>query len=220
PLVEWPGSVIRSGIPNYTKAVVFYFFTIALVTDESKLKKFMGVFLTCQTIRVIEPVVLHLTTGYWGSHATMAHWESMDRLSGAPSDVVNPNGLAFVILMVFPFLHYLTRVNGKLKLAYVVVTPVLIYALLLTASRTGFVCLLVILASIWWKSKNKGIILIVSVVAAVMIGGVMSANLKDRYLSLVSKDTKNAETAEGRIEGLKADLDVAMRHPFTGHGLG
>lgn len=220
PFVEWPGSVLRSGLPNYLKAVVFYFFTIALVTDESRLKKFMGVFLTCQTLRVIEPVVLHLATGYWGSHASMSHWESMDRLSGAPSDVVNPNGLAFVILMVFPFLHYLTRVNWKIKLAYVLVTPVLIYALLLTASRTGFVCLLVILASIWWKSKNKGLILAVSVVAGVLIGGVMSANLKDRYMSLVSKDTKNAATAEGRVEGLKRNLDVAMRHPLTGHGLG
>jgi putative inorganic carbon (hco3(-)) transporter len=220
PLVEWPGSVIRAGIPDYIKAVVFYFFTIALITSEKRLRVFMGVFLTCQAIRVIEPVVLHITTGYWGSHASMANWEAMDRLSGAPSDVVNPNGLAFVILMVFPFIHYLTSVNWKNKVIYVVLAPVLIYALMLTASRTGFVCLLVVLAGIWWKSKAKIVMTILMAVGMVVGAGFLSSNLKDRYLSLVSSDTKNSKTTSGRITQLKENLEVAMRHPLTGHGLG
>jgi putative inorganic carbon (hco3(-)) transporter len=220
PLVEWPGSVIKSGIPNYIKAVVFYFFTIALLTNERRLRVFMFVFLACQSIRVIEPVVLHVTTGYWGSHASMANWEAMDRLSGAPSDIVNPNGLAFVILMVFPFLHYLTAVNWKIKVTYLLLTPVLIYALLLTASRTGFVCLIVVLAGIWVKSRRKLILTMLVVVGAVVAAGFMSSDLKDRYLSLVSKDTKNSATTSGRIDQLKENLEVAMRHPLTGHGLG
>ena len=220
PLVEWPGSVVRAGIPNYVKAVVFYFFTIALVTDESKLKKFMFVFLSCQAIRVIEPVAMHLTSGYWGSHASMANWEAMDRLSGAPSDVINPNGLAFVILMVFPFIHYLTSVNWKNKVIYVALSPVLIYALLLTASRTGFVCLFVILVGIWWKSKRKLMITVAFVIGTVVALGSLSSDLKDRYLSLVNTHTKNARTAQGRMTQIKENIDVGMRHPLTGHGLG
>jgi len=220
PFVEWPGSVVKSGIPSYIKAVVFYFFTIALVTDEKKLRKFMFVFLLCQTLRVIEPVFLHITTGYWGSRASMGNWEAMDRLSGAPSDVVNPNGLAFIILMVFPFVHYLTAVNWKNKVIYLALTPMLIYALLLTASRTGFVCLLVILAAIWWKSQKRMLLSALLVVGFVVSAGFVTTDLKDRYMSLVSKDTKNAKTAEGRWTGLKENLSVAMRKPLFGHGLG
>src|SRR5688500_18629484 len=31
PFVYWPGSVIKSGLPNFFKAVVFFYFTIAFV---------------------------------------------------------------------------------------------------------------------------------------------------------------------------------------------
>lgn len=220
PLVEWPGSVIKDGLPDYIKAVVFYFFTISLITTEARLKTFMKVFLTCQAFRVIEPVVLHVTTGYWGSVASMGNWEAMDRLSGAPSDVINPNGLAFVILMVYPFLHYLTSVSWKNKVVYVIVAPVLVYALMLTASRTGFVCMVVVLAGFWWKSRYKIVLTILMAVGMVATFSFLSADLKDRYLSLVSDDTKNSGTAEGRLTQFMENIEVGMRKPIVGHGLG
>ena len=43
PFVEWPGSVIRYGLEDFAKAIVFYFFTVALVTSEKKLKVFLWV---------------------------------------------------------------------------------------------------------------------------------------------------------------------------------
>jgi O-antigen ligase len=144
----------------------------------------------------------------------------MDRLSGAPSDVVNPNGLAFVILMVFPFLHYLASVNWKNKVAYALVAPILVYALMLTASRTGFVCMLVVLVGFFMKSKHKLVLTILCVVGSVATFALLSDNLKDRYTSLVSSDTKNAGTAEGRINQFKENIEVGMRKPFVGHGLG
>ena len=103
PFVEWPGSVLHHGLIQFIKAVVFYFFTIKFVTTEKKLKIFMAVFLCIQTFRVLEPLYLHVTTGYWGSAAYMGGAEFMQRLSGAPYDIVNPNGLAFVIVSVIPF---------------------------------------------------------------------------------------------------------------------
>jgi len=97
PLVRWPGSVLRAGIPNFIKVVIFFYFTVSLITTEERLKKFISLFIVCQTFRVIEPLYLHITNGYWGSATSMGSGEIMERLSGAPHDVVNPNGLAFVI---------------------------------------------------------------------------------------------------------------------------
>ena len=109
PFVEWPGSVINTGISNFIKGIVFYYFTIAFVRTEKDLKKLVLVFVACQLWRILEPLYLHVTEGYWGSGASMANWEHLDRLSGAPSDVVNPNGLAFIICTVLPFLYLAMR---------------------------------------------------------------------------------------------------------------
>ncbi|MCI0559033.1 MAG: hypothetical protein MN733_11095, partial [Nitrososphaera sp.] len=100
PFVEWPGSVINTGIPNFIKAIVFYYFTVAFVVSENHLKTFVLVFMACQSFRILEPLYLHITEGYWGAFASMANGEYLDRLSGAPSDVVNSNGLAFIICTV------------------------------------------------------------------------------------------------------------------------
>lgn len=43
---------------------------------------------------------------------------------------------------------------------------------------------------------------------------------RDRYLSIYRSDVKGANTAEGRIEGLKEDFKVGMNRPVFGHGLG
>src|SRR6185436_2829461 len=67
PLVEWPGSVIKNGLPPFIKAAVFYYFTATLIGNTRRLKILLVVFVACEAFRVLEPVYLHLTEGYWGS---------------------------------------------------------------------------------------------------------------------------------------------------------
>ena len=220
PLVQWPGSVLNAGLPNFIKAVVFYFLTAKLVNTPSRQRVFLVAFVAAMTFRVIEPVFLHVTTGYWGSFATMSDFEYLDRLSGAPSDVINPNGLAFVILTVLPFLHFLSPLTILGRLAYVAILPILLWALLLTGSRSGMIGLVVVLVSIWYKSQRKIVLTSVLAVGCLVALPLLPPDLSDRYRSIFDSHTKNAGTAEGRLTGLKADLAVAMRRPFFGHGLG
>ena len=63
PFVEWPGSVLKSGIPEFIKAAVFCLFTTTLVRSERDLARFMAVFVGCQVFRVAEPLYLHVTDG-------------------------------------------------------------------------------------------------------------------------------------------------------------
>jgi O-antigen ligase len=220
PFVQWPGSVVRNGIENYVKAIVFYYFTIYLVDDERKLKRFILVFLGCQTFRILEPVYLHVTSGYWGSIASMGGWEFMNRLSGAPSDTVNPNGLAFIILTVIPFFLCLYNTSFINKILAVIILPISIYALILTASRSGMLALLILLFVFFLKSKNKIMIGLLIIIGIMISYSYMGANSRDRYISIFSSDTKNAATAEGRITGIKNNFIVALRRPLFGHGLG
>jgi len=220
PLVEWPGSVLKIGFPNFFKAFVFYYFTAKLVTSEKKLRTILVVFLCCQTFRVLEPLYLHVTIGYWGSSAHFNSWEAMDRLSGAPSDTVNPNGLAAIALTVIPLLHYLTAGRFMGRFLYVSILPMLLWALILTASRSGMVGLAGILGLVWLKSRHKIALIAVVSIAVILVIPRLSADMADRYLSLVKKDTKNARTADERWEGMQINLKVAMRRPLFGYGLG
>jgi putative inorganic carbon (hco3(-)) transporter len=220
PFVEWPGSVLRQGFPNFLKALVFYVFTTQLVSDRQRLKRLIVVFVGCQSFRIAEPMYLHLTLGYWGSSATMAGWETMNRLSGAPFDIINPNGLAFVILTALPFWHYLTSGSVLGRLAYLAFLPVALYALLLTGSRTGALALGAVVLVVWMTSQRKVAFAVGIVVLALLATPYLSADLADRYLSIVVADTRNAQTASDRIEGVSADFRVALRRPLFGHGLG
>jgi putative inorganic carbon (HCO3(-)) transporter len=219
PFVEWPGSVVKTGFPNFFKAFVFFYFTAKLVTTEKRLHTVLMVFLACQTFRVLEPLYMHVTDGYWGSKAFVGY-EFMNRLSGAPSDTVNPNGLASIVLTVVPLLHYLTAGTVRTRLLYISVLPMLLYALVLTASRSGMIGMAGIVGLIWLKSRHK-IVLLASVVTLVILAiPYLGADLTDRYASIYSKDTKNASTAEDRFAGMEMNLHVALRRPLFGYGLG
>lgn len=220
PFVEWPGSVIRTGIPDFIKGVVFYYFTIAFVRTERDLKKFVFVFVACQLWRILEPLYLHITEDYWGSFASMADWESMDRLSGAPSDTVNPNGLAFIICTVLPFLYLIAGLSWKGRLAFALFTPACIYTLTLTGSRSGILGLVIVFLGILKKSERRVIWALSGVLLVVVGFPLLSPSIQDRYLSIIGKGNKNAATAEGRVTGVQENFVVALHRPLFGHGLG
>jgi putative inorganic carbon (hco3(-)) transporter len=57
-------------------------------------------------------------------------------------------------------------------------------------------------------------------IAAVILGGTMSVEMKDRYVSLVNVETQHGATRTGRIEGIKNEFRVGLNRPIFGHGLG
>lgn len=144
----------------------------------------------------------------------------MDRLSGAPNDIVNPNGLAFIIVSTLPFLYYFSFISWRHRIVSLTVLPVLLYALALTGSRSGFIGLLVIMIGIIVKSRRKMVLLIGFVTVLAFIYGNLNEDQKDRYFSILDNKTKNAVTAVGRKEGVLRDFKVALRKPIVGHGLG
>ncbi len=219
PFVEWPGSVINN-IENWLKSLAYYYFTVTIINTENRLKIFMYTFILVQTIRVIEPLYLHVTEGYWGSYASMQNWEYMYRLAGAPHDIINPNGLAFVILTVIPFVYYLSGLSVVNRIYFIMITPALIYALMLTGSRSGMIGIIAIAIMIVCYSKKKLMLLGVMVTLAVILVINMPEAMKDRYISIIDPSTSHSGTAEGRVSGIIDDIELSLRRPVFGHGLG
>jgi putative inorganic carbon (hco3(-)) transporter len=220
PFVQWPGSVVRFGVQEMSKALVFYFFTVAFVRTESDFRKFLAVFVVCQLLRVLEPLYLHFTEDYWGAVASMDNWEYLNRLSGAPSDIVNPNGLAFIVCTTVPFLFFLAGRTVLGRLAAGCAIGLCVYALLLTGSRSGLVGLAVVFIGIVLKSRRPLVVAAFGVLVTVVSIPYMDPDMQDRYLSLIGMGPKNEVTAEGRLEGVENNFQVAFQRPLFGFGLG
>ncbi len=220
PFVEWPGSVLKNLEP-YAKSLCFFFFVLATVDTTRKLRVLLAVFCATQVFRVLEPLYMHVTSGYWGSRTSLENWEYMSRLAGSPFDTINGNGLAFVIVTTIPLLQFIVRPNTALRFAlWSAVAVAMCYALVLSASRSGFLALVFLCLFVIWRSRHRVAWLLVAVVGAVLAVASMSDLHRDRYLSIVSHQTKSSETAEGRINGVIADFEVSLRRPLFGHGLG
>lgn len=185
------------------------------------MKVILAVFVTCNLLRVIEPLILNVATGYLGSETYLGGGDFAGRLAGAPSDIINPNGLAFVIATLIPFLHYVfAPTNKKTFTLYLFLIPVLLYTMGLTLSRSGILALGIIAFGIWWKSAHKILLLFIGIVGITVIFFNLTDVQKDRYLSIVSSDARQSASAQGRIEGWSEDFKVAMNRPIIGHGLG
>jgi len=220
PFVTWPGTALGQGLPNLVKASIFFFFTYKLILNEYRLKIMVYLFIFINSLRVIEPLVLHLTIGYWGSHTTYGY-EQTDRLSGAPSDVIGPNGLAFVIATLLPFYHYLFgSASKKLKLIYLLSLPIFMFTMALTLSRTGILAVAIIYGVIFLKSQKKFLMIILVVLGIGAFFSSLNEVQQDRYTSIFSADTKSSKSAQGRTDGWFVYYDVAMVKPLFGHGLG
>jgi O-antigen ligase len=87
-------------------------------------------------------------------------------------------------------------------------------------SRGAFLALLVVLWMIFKESRHKFFLIVVLCVGLAGIWTNLSDNHKDRYLSLVSSDAVQSNTAQGRIQGMFNEFGVALNRPLIGHGLG
>lgn len=222
PLVEWPGSVLRENVSNFIKVIAFFYFTILIIDTDTRLKQFVFVFMACEIFRIIEPLYLHFATGYWGDHTYLGAGEYANRLSGAPSDIINPNGLAFVIATVFPFVHYLWGSSTwKSKICYLFLVPMFLSALILTLSRSGLIALMVVIWDIFIKSSYKLLIVLLAVTISIVIWENLTDIEKDRYLSLTgSTEYRGSATFYSRIHGFSKGYTTILEKPIVGHGLG
>lgn len=221
PFVTYPGSVLRANLQIFIKAIVFLYFCALILDTEKRLKISLFVFIFCQVFRVLEPLFLNITTGYWGSSTHMGGGEFASRLSGAPADVINPNELGFVIVTAIPFLHYFLLPRGWIsKLLYFGLLALLLYALILTMSRGAFLALIVVGWFVFKESKRKILLICFGVVGVMAALSVMNDTQRERYLSLFSSDTKQSASAEGRINGIIKEVELGLRRPIFGFGLG
>jgi O-antigen ligase/polysaccharide polymerase Wzy-like membrane protein len=204
------GAVVRT--MDFSKIYIAWVLVFLLVTTFDRLRRIMFIQVIC--------VVVVCAAALLKGHST-------PRLSGVLGGIyANPNDLAFAIVLSMPFVvaFMITARNSAIKVLWVCGMLLMIVALFMTASRGGFIDLVVCgsVTLYYFGIKGKRYYLIV---ATALIGVAVMASaggkLYDRFAAL-SGDSTTDQGAYGSYEDRKylmlRALEAIEHYPVFGIG--
>jgi O-antigen ligase len=210
----WRGGAIFQTV-EFSKVYVAWVLTFLLITTVPRLKRI--IFIQAASVGVICAVAI-------------VKGHDIPRLDGVLGGIYgNPNDLAFAIVLSLPFsLALLVRAKGMLrKGTWLLSMLIMVTALFLTASRAGFITLVISGAVCLWhfgvKGKRPQLI-----VGTVMIVGLVlllaGGRLKDRFFA-ISGDVRTQvdQSAYGSYEERRFLMGKALEgiehYPILGVGV-
>lgn len=210
----WKGGAFFRTL-DFSKVAVAWVLTFLLVTTFERLRRV--IFIQAGSVAIIGVVSILKSRG-------------SDRLEGILGGIYsNPNDLAFAMVLSLPFcLAFMLQTNkGIRKFFWLVCMLMMCGALFLTASRGGFITLVVAGTVCLWHFgvKGKRFYLIVAtgfvgLILAVTAGG----KLKDRFLAISGDDigSRTEQSAYGSFEERRELMVIALhgmaRYPIFGVG--
>jgi hypothetical protein len=207
----WRGGAINHTI-DFAKVYVAWVLTFLLITTFDRLRRI--IFIQSASVAII--CVISIIKGH-----------NQPRLEGVIGGIYsNANDLAFAIVLTLPFiLAFLTTTKSKIaKVLWMSGILVMLAALFLTASRAGFIDLVISGAVTMWHFgiRGKRRMLIAGVaLASVLIMALAGGKLYNRFAAL-SGDSATEESAYGSYEARKYLMHRALEgiehYPILGIG--
>lgn len=209
----WPGGSFLHTI-DFSKVVVAWVLTFLLITTFARLRRI--IFIQAASVAVIAIV-------------SIAKGHNTPRLDGVLGGIYsNPNDLAFAIVLSLPFcLAFLLTAKGlPRKLAWTLGMLAMTAALFLTASRAGFIDLVISGAVCLWHFGVKGrrpqlIVAAILVLGVLLIsaGGLLRARFATIYSDEIDPQMRGAYGSyEERKYLYVKSLEGIGQHPLLGIG--
>jgi O-antigen ligase len=210
----WKGGAISNTL-DFAKVSILWILTFLLVSDFAKLRRLL--YIQSASVAVICVVSIILARG-------------QGRLEGVIGGMYsNPNDLAFAIVLSLPFcLAFLLTAKGVLvKLCWTFAILVMGLALFMTASRAGFISLVISGVVCLWHFGVKGrrlYLIVVSVFALIVLLALAGRTLTDRLVAISGRvDTQEQNRAYGSYEERKYLINRAIEgiehYPVLGIGV-
>jgi O-antigen ligase len=210
----WKGGAFLKTL-DFSKALVAWVLTFMVITSFARLRRI--VFIQSASVAVIAVV-------------SVIKGRSSPRLEGVIGGIYsNPNDLAFAIVLTLPFCFafLLSTRSIPRKIAWAASMLVMCLALFLTASRAGFIELLVTGAVCLWIFGVRGKrfhLVAAGLIVVLVVGFAAGGRLKDRFSAISGNDleTENDVSAHGSYEQrrlLIADSFKAIAHYPLGIGM-
>ena len=212
----WKGGAFSRTL-DFSKVFVAWMMTYIVVTNFDRLRRIILI----QTASVAVISIVSILKSH-----------SHPRLRGALGGIYsNPNDLAFAIVLSIPFcIAFMLRARSMpRKAAWAVTMLIMAAALFATASRGGFVTLMVVAPVCMWHfaiKKPRPHLIIAAVLILTVVGIAGGEKLKDRFFAMSGEDldTGLERSAHGSFEDRRILIDKSLvgiaRYPFLGIGIG
>lgn len=211
----WKGGAFLHAL-DFGKCFIVFVLTFLLVTDFRRLRRV--IYIQAGSVAVIS--LISIVKGH-----------SKPRLEGVIGGIYsNPNDLAFAIVLTLPFcLAFLLTAKGVIaRLGWVCAILIMGLTLLMTASRAGFISVMISGMVCLWHFGVKGrrfYLIVASALAIVVLLGVAGRPLMTRLTALTGNtDTQLGQIAYDSYEARKYLMAKAIEgiehYPIFGLGVG
>jgi hypothetical protein len=213
PFSTWRGGSFES-VLEFSKIVLIILLLVQAVDTLPRLRQLIFV----QTVAVIAISVVSLI-----NMSLMA-----GRMNGSIGGIYgNPNDLAANISLAMPFCFaFLQATRNIIKKGFwLCIILLLIYALVATFSRGGFLAMLAAAASSLWyigakTHRSRRLLLVLPFVICIMLLATMRGNYGTRIQSIFDPTLDQTGSHLARQGLLIRSLEVAAKHPLLGVGPG
>jgi O-antigen ligase len=212
-----PGDSFNVLFDPLIKILIVFAMQITLIDTHSRYRAMLGIMVFCQTLYSVSSISTFMSGGY----SEMPSFHA--RISGWGEYLSNPNDVACLLALMLPLsvILALSQRGWKRWLLFTCV-GVAAVAILCTYSRSGFIALLASLCLLIWKvTRGRRVKTLLPVVA---LAGVLIVALPGKYMSRLSTifepDTDPTNSAQERQEHMKRAMDLAIRRPIVGIGIG
>jgi hypothetical protein len=199
---------------DFSKGYIVWLLTFLLVTDFVKFRRI---------------VFIQAASGALVCLVSVIKGHSTPRLEGVLGGMYgNANDLAFSIVICLPFClaFFLTTKSLLAKLAWLSGMLIMGVALMMTASRSGFIDLVVTGSVTLWHFGIKGkrmALVVITLLLAAFILLLAGRQLKDRFLATTGEVTEETQAAYGSFEARKRLMQRALegieQYPLLGVGV-
>ncbi|MGB9196333.1 MAG: O-antigen ligase family protein [Terriglobales bacterium] len=207
----WKGGAVSKSI-EFSKIIVAWSLIFLLITTFDRLRRIIWI----QTVSVVVACSAAIIKGH-----------DVDRLNSVLGGIYsNPNDLAFAVVLALPFalLFMVISKNMVVRALWVGGMLIMLFTIFLTASRAGFIDL-VISGSVtlyFFAIKGKRPTLLVgTVLTAVLIAGTVGGKLYDRFTALQGGSTTEQSaygSYQDRMYLMKRAVEAIEHYPIFGIG--
>jgi hypothetical protein len=207
----------------FFKIILACFFTARIANTQGKFKGIMWLY-----VLSVGFIALSSTINYYrGTYEVTMGIQRAVGAAGQEGLHSDPNSMASTLVLGMPFVFGMMKVYRSLfvRSFLALMLAVCLWTVVISGSRGGMLGCIVMLMLVGLTSRYKSLAIIGVVGVVIGLAAVMPEQYVERFTSIVhyselDDGTGAAESAQGRIKGLKVGFEILLTRPLTGVGIG
>lgn len=215
PVAASPGDSVTALSESFLKVVTVFILMIGVINTRARLRKILSL-----TVILGTWLAVFAIKDYATGNLTMMG----DRIEGRVGGIFgNPNDLAAALNMLIPLAVTLAMMSASAaRLFYIACALALTGGVIVTFSRGGFLTLIALAGVMMWKfgRGRREKVILAATIAFVVLATAVPVRYHVRLVSIFDHSQDTVGSAQNRSALLKQGVDLAIRNPIVGIGMG